>query len=119
MRSCDVYFWYCASVIDMYVKTPVSIYCFFRLTFLRLRLIKNAQGLYCRLFLATLSVFEKPKCIRTSLFSSPVINFFEVINTILQSFMYVCFISYLTCGFISCGVNKVCNRTQYPVHSVL
>ena len=40
MRSYDVYFWYCASVIYMYVMTPVVIYCFFTLTFLRLRLIK-------------------------------------------------------------------------------
>ena len=39
-RSCDVYFWYCASVIYMYVMTPVLIYCCFTVTFLRLRLIK-------------------------------------------------------------------------------
>ena len=37
---CDVYFWYYASEIDMYVMTPVLIYCFFTLTFLRLRLVK-------------------------------------------------------------------------------
>ena len=63
---------------------------------------------------------KKPKCTTTGLFSSPIINYFEVMNTILQSFMYVCFISYVTCGFVGClAVNKVCNIYQYPVHSVL
>ena len=73
----------------------------------------------CRLFLATLSFFEKHKCTMTSLFSSLVIIFFEVMNTVLQSFIYVCFISDLTCAFIGSWANKVCNIYQYPDHSVL
>ena len=69
----------------------------------------------CRLFKQLCQFLKNPSVQRPAFFSSPVINVFEVINTILQSLMYGVF--YKLFNLLVVGPVKFV--IYIPVHSVL